>query len=377
MPAPAVRAGITEGSSLDRYKHGRGPEEDGVLKDVRFAYDSYQLDGQARDILAANAEWLKENPRARAEIEGHCDERGTIEYNLALGTRRAQAVEGLPRDARHLGRSPLDHQLRRGAAALPGRRASRVSPATGACTSSRRNSRDGSGERRRCATVRSKRCRSTVRNLSPRPRDAKSTGVLAPCLTVLLTLLALAGCATQADIQEMHREQRSIRKQLADTRASVEEIQSDLGGIKGRVEEARYSTRQGAAQRLENIEARLTALEQGQVRAPDAPVGAGAEPGASDPGASAGAQPAPTPLVRSRPVRRSRPTISRVKKRATFPMTTAAASPTSARASTTRPSSSSASSCARTAIRRSLPTRSTGSASATTNAASTRRRSWR
>ena len=93
MAGAGGEAGITEGGSLDRYKHGRGPEEDGVLKDVRFDYDSYQLDGQARDILAANAEWLKENPRARAEIEGHCDERGTIEYNLALGTRRAQAAK--------------------------------------------------------------------------------------------------------------------------------------------------------------------------------------------------------------------------------------------------------------------------------------------
>jgi len=84
---------ITEGSSLDRYKRGLGPEEGGVLKDVHFAFDSYELDGQARDILAANAEWLKDNPRARTEIEGHCDERGTIEYNLALGARRAKAAK--------------------------------------------------------------------------------------------------------------------------------------------------------------------------------------------------------------------------------------------------------------------------------------------
>ena len=84
---------ITEGSSLDRYKRGLGPEEGGVLKDVRFAYDSYELDRQARDALAANAEWLKENPRARTEIEGHCDERGTIEYNLALGAKRAKAAK--------------------------------------------------------------------------------------------------------------------------------------------------------------------------------------------------------------------------------------------------------------------------------------------
>lgn len=79
--------------SLDRYKRGLAPEEGGVLKDVPFAYDSYELDSNARDILAANAEWLKENPRARTEIEGHCDERGTVEYNLALGARRAKAAK--------------------------------------------------------------------------------------------------------------------------------------------------------------------------------------------------------------------------------------------------------------------------------------------
>ena len=84
---------LNEGGSLGRYKRGLGPEEDGVLKDIHFAYDSYELDGSARDVLAANAEWLKENRRARTEIEGHCDERGTVEYNLALGAKRAKAVK--------------------------------------------------------------------------------------------------------------------------------------------------------------------------------------------------------------------------------------------------------------------------------------------
>ena len=84
---------LSESGSLGRYKRGLGPEEGGVLKDVHFAYDSYELDGEARDVLAANAEWLKDNSRARTEIEGHCDERGTVEYNLALGARRAKAVK--------------------------------------------------------------------------------------------------------------------------------------------------------------------------------------------------------------------------------------------------------------------------------------------
>ena len=84
---------LNESSSLGRYKRGLSPEEGGVLKDLHFAYDSYELDGSARDVLAANGEWLKENKRARTEIEGHCDERGTVEYNLALGAKRAKSVK--------------------------------------------------------------------------------------------------------------------------------------------------------------------------------------------------------------------------------------------------------------------------------------------
>lgn len=92
-PGAPVEDRLTGGGSLDRYRRGLGPEEGGVLKDVHFAYDSYALNAEARDVLAANAEWLKENPRASTEVEGHCDERGTIEYNLALGVRRAQAIK--------------------------------------------------------------------------------------------------------------------------------------------------------------------------------------------------------------------------------------------------------------------------------------------
>lgn len=60
---------------------------------VFFAYDSSELTDSARTKLAKQAEWLMHYSRARATVEGHCDERGTREYNLALGDRRASAVK--------------------------------------------------------------------------------------------------------------------------------------------------------------------------------------------------------------------------------------------------------------------------------------------
>jgi len=59
---------------------------------VYFAFDSSALDTAAQSILNANAAWLKANPGKRITIEGNCDERGSREYNLALGQRRADSV---------------------------------------------------------------------------------------------------------------------------------------------------------------------------------------------------------------------------------------------------------------------------------------------
>lgn len=65
----------------------------GPLKDINFAFDSYQLDGAAKGILSSNADWLKANSGAKVKIEGHCDERGTNEYNMALGSKRANVAK--------------------------------------------------------------------------------------------------------------------------------------------------------------------------------------------------------------------------------------------------------------------------------------------
>ena len=59
---------------------------------VYFGTDEYSLDAASQATLAAQAKWMMANPNVRASIEGHCDERGTREYNMALGERRANAA---------------------------------------------------------------------------------------------------------------------------------------------------------------------------------------------------------------------------------------------------------------------------------------------
>lgn len=63
------------------------------LETIFFDFDSHLLSTAARKALTANAAWLQANPQAKITVEGHCDERGADEYNLALGERRAVAVK--------------------------------------------------------------------------------------------------------------------------------------------------------------------------------------------------------------------------------------------------------------------------------------------
>jgi peptidoglycan-associated lipoprotein len=62
-------------------------------EDIYFEFDSIRLTPEAQEILTKKANWLRENPQATVTIEGHCDNRGTNEYNLALGEGRAQSAK--------------------------------------------------------------------------------------------------------------------------------------------------------------------------------------------------------------------------------------------------------------------------------------------
>ena len=64
-----------------------------ALQDVYYEFDSTDLAADAQAILKQNADWMKNNPKSRVEVEGHCDDLGSNEYNLALGAKRAQSAK--------------------------------------------------------------------------------------------------------------------------------------------------------------------------------------------------------------------------------------------------------------------------------------------
>jgi peptidoglycan-associated lipoprotein len=85
-PAPApVTSRIIPGSAEDFRVN--------VGDTVHFAFDQYNVEDNDRQVLSRQAAWLAKYPSVRVTVEGHCDERGTREYNLALGARRANAVK--------------------------------------------------------------------------------------------------------------------------------------------------------------------------------------------------------------------------------------------------------------------------------------------
>ena len=63
------------------------------LNDIHFEFDQYDLDNNSRAVLKQNADYLKHNPSLHVEVQGHCDERGTNNYNIALGERRAHSTK--------------------------------------------------------------------------------------------------------------------------------------------------------------------------------------------------------------------------------------------------------------------------------------------
>ena len=68
-------------------------KETSNLKDIHFNFDQFGLDSNSKEVLKQNASYLKQNPGIKIEVQGHCDERGTNNYNIALGERRARSTK--------------------------------------------------------------------------------------------------------------------------------------------------------------------------------------------------------------------------------------------------------------------------------------------
>jgi peptidoglycan-associated lipoprotein len=79
--------------SLENYKNGTMGGNGGPLSDIHFDYNASTIQPQDNSVLKSNADWLTAHANTHVQIEGHCDDRGSEEYNIALGARRAQAAK--------------------------------------------------------------------------------------------------------------------------------------------------------------------------------------------------------------------------------------------------------------------------------------------
>jgi len=81
--------------SVESQEKGAGAmeEKESMFKDINFEFDRYDIKDEYKSELKSIAEWMTKHPNTKLSVEGHCDERGTNEYNLALGDRRAKAVK--------------------------------------------------------------------------------------------------------------------------------------------------------------------------------------------------------------------------------------------------------------------------------------------
>lgn len=93
----AAGSGV-QGESIDNAPMGfdaQGSDSGKIdgLNTIHFEYDKAAITGENKSMLEGNAAWMKKNSNTKVQIEGHCDQKGSIEYNLSLGERRANAVK--------------------------------------------------------------------------------------------------------------------------------------------------------------------------------------------------------------------------------------------------------------------------------------------
>jgi len=211
--------------------HG-GRTEEGPLEDIHFAYDSFDLDEASRSTLRSHAQWMESHPGASVEVEGHCDERGTIEYNLALGAKRAAAAKeyliALGVSAGRLSTISYGEEL-------PLCRDS----ATGAITSSSWESEKGAAMR------------------------------VYPLIVFGFLAAFTAGCATRADLERVRRETQELRAKVADSQVALDRLQRQVSasGESGDAQRDRQAV-EALARRVADLESQLGRMQSQALTSP-------------------------------------------------------------------------------------------------------------
>lgn len=91
-PVAQVEKPVLSEEELFQQKSLEELNKDQVLRMIHFDFDMYSIREDMKPVMQANADWLLKFPSVEVLVEGHCDERGTIEYNIALGEKRAEAA---------------------------------------------------------------------------------------------------------------------------------------------------------------------------------------------------------------------------------------------------------------------------------------------
>jgi len=92
-PVTQVEKPVLSEEEIFQQKTIEDLNKDQILKKINFDFDKYQIREDMKPILQDDANWMLKYPSVNVLIEGHCDERGTIEYNIALGEKRAEAAK--------------------------------------------------------------------------------------------------------------------------------------------------------------------------------------------------------------------------------------------------------------------------------------------
>jgi peptidoglycan-associated lipoprotein len=90
---PGGGSDLTSKSTLEQNETGTIGGQGGPLSDIHFGYNDYTVQAQDGSVLQSNARWLQDHPASNVQVEGNCDERGSEDYNIALGAKRAQSAK--------------------------------------------------------------------------------------------------------------------------------------------------------------------------------------------------------------------------------------------------------------------------------------------